>query len=181
MSHPVLIGVLGGLLAFKVIRRMMWHRYGGMYGGCYGRGFRGRRGFRGGWQGRPNFGGPGRFFWLMRELDLDRKQKHAVWGVVQDVKRSIGELRYSGVEGLESMVDALGQETFDRASVDAAAQKQGDAMADVRQKIVSGLERIHAILTPEQRERLRYILRGEDEIDREDPQGPEGGPYRTSV
>jgi Spy/CpxP family protein refolding chaperone len=170
MCSTVILAVVGGALAAKMIHR--FKHGGGHCGG--GRGFRGRR-F--GWRGRGmSFGGPGRLFWLFRELDLDRQQKKAVWEVLQDVRHTVGEARFGAFQGLDAAADALGGETFDRAKVDAEAEKQGNAFKQVRESFVIALERIHGILTPDQRERLRDILGGEREVD---AGGPDGGPYRT--
>jgi Spy/CpxP family protein refolding chaperone len=157
MCGTVLLGVMGGALAAKL--------------------FMHRRRFRGRFHGRPRFGGPGRLFWLMRELELDRRQKREIWQVVSDVRHAIGELRFGKLQSLDVVADAIASETFDRATVEAEAARQGDVFAQARARVIAALERIHAILTPEQRERLRFILSGEREVS--DPGGPDGGPYRA--
>ncbi len=160
--HPVLMGAIGGFLAVKAIHRLRHRGHGAAHGH---------------WR-RMGFGGPGRLFWVMRELELDRRQKQEIWQVAKEVRRAFGELRYSRFEGLDAIADALSSPTFDKPAVEAQAAKHGDAFAQVRAQVVAGLERIHGILTPEQRERLRAILsnaRGNDQG------GPEGGPYRTAL
>jgi Spy/CpxP family protein refolding chaperone len=157
--HPVLMGAVGGFLAVKLIHRLRHHHH---HHGHF-------RHFR---------GGPARLFWIARELELDRRQKQEIWAVMREVRRSVGELRFGRIEGMDAIADALSSETFDKAAVEAAAAKQGEAFAEVRAKVVAGLERVHAILRPEQRERLREILSG---VRDHDGGGPPGGPYRTAL
>lgn len=144
---PIILGAIGGFAAVRVIRRLR-----------HGRGGHGH----GGW-GRGRFGGPRRMFFALRRLGLDRGQREQVWSVVHDVKQSMGELRDGKLRSLDAAVDAVSADEFDRARVEAEASKQGEAFGRVRQAIVDGLARIHAILTPEQRARLRTMLGGEAE------------------
>ncbi|HZS41489.1 MAG TPA: periplasmic heavy metal sensor [Polyangia bacterium] len=146
---PMILGAIGGFAAVRMIRRIR-HARGGW--GRHGHG-----GF-----GRGRFGGRGMFF-ALRRLGLDRGQREQVWSVVHDVKQSFGELRAGKLRGLDAAVDAVSGPTFDRTRVEAEAAKQGEAFGRARQAIVDGLERIHAILTPEQRERLRSMMGGEPE------------------
>jgi Spy/CpxP family protein refolding chaperone len=76
---------------------------------------------------------------------------------------------------MDAVVGAITGEQFDRAAVDAAADRQGQALGKMREQLVHALERAHAILIPEQREKLRRLL-GLD-----GGQTPDGGPYRTSL
>jgi Spy/CpxP family protein refolding chaperone len=150
---PVIVGAIGGFAAARLIGRFRHH-----HGGC-------ARGGRG-------FGGPRRLFWMARSLGLDRHQREALWSIASRVRQSVGALRFGGLRGLDVIADVLSADAFDRARLDQLATEQGDAFAAARKEIVDGLEKIHAILTPEQRRRLRELLGA-------GPGGPEGGPYRV--
>jgi Spy/CpxP family protein refolding chaperone len=156
MCHPILFGLLGGFAAAGLMRGLRRR-------GCAGGPGRWRR-------------GPG-LFWVMRELELDPRQRQELWGLFGELRRAVGELRWSGLEGLDAALDALGAETFDRARVDEMAAKQAGQVERVRQKLVEALERAHAILSPEQRAKLRDLVG----LHRPAPAGPDGGPYRTAL
>ena len=80
---------------------------------------------------------------------------------------------------MSDLGEVLGGETFDRARVDGAFQKHTDAIQEVRQEIVEGLTKLHAILRPEQRAKLRDLLsrRGHGH-DHGDDHTSHEGPYR---
>jgi Spy/CpxP family protein refolding chaperone len=138
------------MVAFKLIRRM---RYGGWHRHHHGW----QRGGRGGWGGR-GYGGPGRFFWIARELDLDRSQKKVVFDAIADVKKAAGDARTQGIGALDEIADAVAGEEFDHAAVDKIANDQSAALDKVKIEIVAALEKLHNVLTPEQRGRLRELL-----------------------
>jgi len=144
----IALGVLGGMVAFKLIRRM---RYGGWHG--HHRGGWHRGGY--GWRGR---GGPGRFFWIARELDLDRSQKKVVFDAIADVRKAAADVRTQGFGALDEIADAVAGEEFDHAAVDKIANDQSAAIDKVKIEIVAALEKLHNVLTPDQRGRLRELL-----------------------
>jgi Spy/CpxP family protein refolding chaperone len=151
-AHPFLLGLLGlaiGFKLFRVIRRR--HACGGH-----------RHGF---------YGGP-RLHRLMRELKLDLSQRRAVWQVLGDVRRSFMGLRLDKAEAFDALVGALSADDFDRAGLDALADRQNQRITELRAAIVAGLERLHDILTVEQRTRLRELF-GIGE-----PATAGAGPYR---
>jgi Spy/CpxP family protein refolding chaperone len=156
--HPILLGALGAFVGYKLIARRHfghghWHHH----------------------HHHHRFGGP-RLFRAVRALGLDRAQKQELWSIARELKDAIGAVRFGGFQGLDTLVDAVSGDTFDRASVEAAAQRHGQSVNDAREKIVRAAERVHALLTPEQRQRLRAILGGEPPVG-----GPDGGPYRTAL
>jgi Spy/CpxP family protein refolding chaperone len=134
---PIVIGALGGLAAFKLIRHF---RYRGGHGP---HGFRRR--------------GPGRLFWVMRELHLDRGQKKVVWDAIADVRRAAGDVRLHGLTALDELAEAVAGDEFDRAAVDRVAEEQSAALEKVKIEVVAGLEKLHNVLTPDQRARLREL------------------------
>jgi Spy/CpxP family protein refolding chaperone len=153
MVHPVLMGLIGGALAAKFILR---RRFGGgcWHGHGHGRHSWRHRGFR-----------PGRVIRLMHELDLSPAQKDAFEEILAELREEAGGLRDGGRSALAAAMGALGDDDFDRAAVEAAAAKQSEAFGRVRTKLIDALERAHAILIPEQREKLRRLLhfeRGDD-------------------
>jgi Spy/CpxP family protein refolding chaperone len=153
--HPLLLGLLGGVVGAKLVarRHFGWHRHHHHFG-------RGRSWFR-----------------AVRSLGLDRRQKEELWSIAGELRESFGAVRMGGFQGIDSLVDAVTGDTFDKAGVEAVAQKQGDAVASLRDKMVRAAERVHQILTPEQRQRLREMIGGGGA----GPTGPDFGPYRTAL
>ncbi len=69
-------------------------------------------------------------------------------------QQGFGNLR----DKLSVLLGAVGGETFDRAKVEAAVGAEGDKLQALKKEILDGIEHVHNILTPEQREQLRAIL-----------------------
>ena len=158
-----IIGALGGLAAYRFHRR---------HGGC-GHGHDGRWGGRGHWRG-GGFG-PGRWWHLLRSLDLSPGQRGAVRDLFGEVRESMHEVRWGARREVEPLVEALGQEQFDRARVEEIAARQTAAFERVKKQMVDAAERLHDILIPEQRAHLREIL------GQWSPAPASGqGPYRTA-
>jgi Spy/CpxP family protein refolding chaperone len=147
----LLLGLLGGVIGAKLVTR---HRFGGW-----------------GHRGHHRFG----MFRAVRSLGLDRSQKEELWAIAREVKQSFGDVRFGGMQGIDTLLEAVTADTFDKPSVEAAAKKQGDAVVALREKLVGAAEKVHQILTPEQRARLRSMLGGGW------AGGPAGGPYRTAL
>jgi Spy/CpxP family protein refolding chaperone len=154
MIPGLVLGALGGF----AVGRMVSRRFNG---GC---GMRAR-----GWRGHGF--GPWRHLHFLRELDLDRAQRQEVEAVMYKVRRAAADARFAGRGALGTLLETVADESFDRARVEELAARQGDAIGQVKAEIVDGLARIHAVLRPEQRAKLRTLLGGE-------PARPTEGPYR---
>ena len=164
MCGGIVLGVLGGLLAAKLIRRRL---HGG---GCGGGGHWGRRGW--GWRGRHHGHGSGPGAWFVsRRLGLDPVQEAEVEAIFIELRDSFGELRQGGRAWIDETLEAVAQDDFDRSKVEAAAARQGQSIDGLRARLVDAAQRLHGILTPEQRRRL-LDLRGSF-------RPPGTGPYRT--
>jgi Spy/CpxP family protein refolding chaperone len=94
------------------------------------------------------------------------------------VRESLGSLQLGRVADVGLVIESFGDESFDRAKIEQAAQSKGEALAQAKKVIADALERLHDILIPEQRRRLREIL-GRFAFRR--GAGADGGPYRTAL
>jgi len=169
MIGKFLLGALGGFVAARLVQRWRSRRWGG---GCGGGGCGGGWARRGGWGrfgghgrfGGFGFGGPRQLFWMLHELDLDAGQRTVVREVVERVGRAMAGLgigmRMARMHAVGDVADALGAEQFDRAHIDGILERQTQSIAEVRKEFVDGLARVHETLRPEQRARLRDLLRG---------------------
>ncbi len=166
MCHPVLFGFIFGVFLAKMLRRWAFYRNGG--GGCCG-GHWARR--RAAWRygGFGPFGGHGGHWAragagpaaatgrpleeLVRGLDLSTRQQQEATPILGLAREHLGG---SGPR-LEGALAAVAGERFDRARAEEAL---ADSPPEVRRELLDGLEHLHNILIPEQREHLRAQLSG---------------------
>lgn len=161
MCSGILLGALGGFVAARLVGRHScghhgWHR------GHHG------------WRGRGRFGGAGSLFFMLRELDLDREQRRSAWQATEGVRKAIHELRDERFDVIDGLIGAASADTFDRATAERAVGQGGAKIDRVRAEVLAAVEKLHGILTSEQRARLREMMAARDGA------GPEGGPYRTA-
>jgi Spy/CpxP family protein refolding chaperone len=162
MPH-IILGAVGGFAAARWIARTRRQD-------CTG-----RRGF-GAWR-RHGGGGPRMFFRLLRELHLDRAQWKEVETLFHSLRHDFDALRFGQTRGIVDLAGAFGVEQFDRARAEEAVARHTEAETQLGQGIAGAFARLHEILTPEQRQRLRAIL--DERFGPAAPApGPSEGPYR---
>ncbi len=153
MCHPVLFGLLIGVLAAKLLRRFSSCR-----GGCGS-----RWEFRHGPFGRDFRGSYSSFAGarsvtrsideLLLGLDLNKRQQEEAQPILDRLVERTGK---SGPR-LTAALSAVAAERFDRAQAERIFT---DAPPEAGRELVDGLEHFHNILIPEQREHLRARLDG---------------------
>lgn len=158
MFHGFFLGILGGAVAAK-----LWSRGRcGSGGGC-GHGHGGREGWGPGWRHRHGWGRGGGFggfglFGLLRELNLSPEQ----WQKGQEILRELRGTLHEGKEELRSsagpLLSILATEEWNPAKAEEVAKQHDALFGRVRGSGLSALERLHQLLTPEQRERLRRFV-----------------------
>ncbi|MBK8254193.1 MAG: Spy/CpxP family protein refolding chaperone [Polyangiaceae bacterium] len=116
------------------------------------------------WDGSEGGGGgsfgvrrPLRF--LAHKLDLSQKQVDELAKVLSDLKTERAQVAVDQRRTTTAFADAIADETFDASRVEAVATERVKSQERLRDALVSALKRIHALLTPEQRSRLAYLLR----------------------
>lgn len=165
MCHSWFLGLLVGVLAFKVLRYCAWrHGFGGRHcgafrhhdGPCRG----GRRGFvyfRAGGFGEGDFGVPPGsqsarpISQVLKSLELNQRQQEEalpVLTLLQEVAGSTGPR-------VEAALLAVAAARFEPQLVEGIL---ADVPPGPRRELVDGLEHLHNILIPEQRETLREQL-----------------------
>lgn len=105
-------------------------------------------------------GRPPALSWLTRRLDLDPDQQDQVEQLLHRVRQSLRALRGGRAEDLSAVVEAFAPGAFDRAKVEAAADRKGAAVSAVKQELIDALARLHEILRPVQRARLQALIGG---------------------
>ena len=126
----------------------------------------------GGWGGGGPFGGgdpddlgggsfgvrrPLRF--LAYKLELDDKQVTELARILSDLKTERAQAAVDNRRSTAAFADGIAGETFDEAAVNEAAAQRVKSAERLRDAVVKALGRIHALLTPDQRGKLAYLIR----------------------
>jgi Spy/CpxP family protein refolding chaperone len=119
--------------------------------------------FHGGPGGGDEFGGgfgvrrPLRF--LAFKLELSEKQVSELATVLSELKTERAQSAVDQRRTTTALADAVAADAFDEAKAKSAAEERTRSTERVQQAVVRALARIHALLEPEQRTRLAYLLR----------------------
>jgi Spy/CpxP family protein refolding chaperone len=128
---------------------------------------------RGGHQGGRGFGGLGpggeedgggfgvrrplRF--LAYKLDLDEKQVNQLAKILDDLKTERAQASVDDRRSLADFAEALSGEAFDVARATAAGDRRVVSATKLRDAVAKALAQIHALLNPDQRGKLAYLIR----------------------
>jgi Spy/CpxP family protein refolding chaperone len=96
---------------------------------------------------------------LAHKLDLDDKQVAALARILDELKTERAQAAVDDRRSLAEFADAVAGETFDAAKATSAGERRVQSAGQLRDALVRALADIHALLNPEQRERLSYMLR----------------------
>ena len=114
-------------------------------------------------EGHPGFGGgwgvrrPLRF--LAHKLDLDQKQVAELARILDELKIERAQAEVDDRRARAEFADALLGATFDAGKAGAAGERRVQSAAKLRDALTRALAAIHAVLSPEQRERFAYLVR----------------------
>jgi Spy/CpxP family protein refolding chaperone len=113
-----------------------------------------------GWEGEGGgFGVRRPLRFLAYKLELDERQVGELAKILNELKveRAQGEVDHRRT--LSAFADAIGAETFDEKRAGDAGQLRVDSAQRLREAVLTALKKIHALLDPEQREKLAYLIR----------------------
>jgi Spy/CpxP family protein refolding chaperone len=96
---------------------------------------------------------------LAHKLDLDEKQIVLLARILDELKTERAQAAVDDRRTLAEFADALSGEQFDAAKAASAGERRVDSHKRLRDKLISALGQIHAMLNPEQRERLAHLIR----------------------
>jgi cobalamin biosynthesis protein CobD/CbiB len=148
MISPIVVGLLGGAFAARIMMRRAWRRSSG---GCGGSSQRWQR-----WQGRRGFGrfaapdvdvaqvAAARLAAQVAALELNARQQEEVAEVFATIRAQAQVKSVSDWPALDRALQAISGDELD-------LKKLGDQP----EAILDALEHLHTILTPEQRATLR--------------------------
>ncbi len=135
------------------------HRRGcgeGHFPGGHGRGF-GMHG--GGGDDGGSFGVRRPLRHLAYRLQLDEQQVAELARVLDDLKTERAQVTVDERRAASAFADALSDDALDAARLGEAAASRVRSAERLRDAVVKALTRIHAILDPEQRKQLAFLIR----------------------
>lgn len=96
---------------------------------------------------------------LAWKLQLDEEQMKQVAAILDQLKIERAQAEVDDRRAVSLLAEAAEGETYDRAKAEEAAALRTKSAGVVQQKVIESVGRLHALLSPEQRERLAYLLR----------------------
>ena len=133
----------------------------GMWEGCH-RGGRHRDGhdddaFEG--RGGGGFGIRRPLRFLAHHLDLDDGQIATLARILDELKTERAQADVDHRRTVAAFADALASEAFDAAKAGEGGVLRVKSAERLREAVLKSLQQIHAVLNPEQRVRLAYLIR----------------------
>ena len=120
--------------------------------------------YSGGESGGPGFGAgafgvrrPLRF--LAWKLQLDHAQVESLATILNELKTERAQAAVDERRTLTAFADAVAGEVFDEARAGEAAAQRVKSAERLQSTVARALGSIHALLNPEQRARLAYLIR----------------------
>jgi Spy/CpxP family protein refolding chaperone len=131
---------------------------------------RGREGFEGfgGWhahgfghgdEGGSQFGVRRPLRFLSYKLDLEENQTTELAKILDDLKTERAQGAVDDRRAVAAFAEAVAGGSFDAAKAAEAAKQRAASAERLGKAVTKALEQIHALLKPEQREQLAYLVR----------------------
>lgn len=96
---------------------------------------------------------------LAHRLDLDDRQVSELATILSELKTERAQAAVDHRRSTAAFADRIADETFDPAKVADVASGRVKTAEHLRDALVRALGKIHALLTPEQRAKLAYLIR----------------------
>src|SRR5262245_18030275 len=110
------------------------------------------------WSGSP-FGVRRPLRFLADRLELDDTQVRKFAEILDELKTERAQAAVDDRRTLSAFAEALAPETFDGGKASTGATLRTESSDRVAKAVVRALERMHAVLRPDQREGLAYLIR----------------------
>ncbi len=135
------------------------HHERGEHGGCFmpRHGHHHEEGDR--FEARSGFGVRRPLRFLAYKLDLNEKQVTELARILDELKTERAQAEVDDRRALAEFSDAVAGEAFDSSKAHSAGERRVQSTAKVRDTLINALQQIHALLSPEQRQRLAYLIR----------------------
>ncbi|MEZ4446737.1 MAG: Spy/CpxP family protein refolding chaperone [Polyangiaceae bacterium] len=99
---------------------------------------------------------------MARQLDLDEDQVAELAAILDDLKNERAQAAVDNRKTVSIFADAFLADSFDEERVAEASAARAASESRVAEAVGRALERTYALLDPEQRRRLAYLLRSGD-------------------
>jgi Spy/CpxP family protein refolding chaperone len=96
---------------------------------------------------------------LAHKLDLDEKQVADLARILDELKIERAQADVDDRRSRAEFADAIAGSNFDADKAGAAGERRLQSAGKLRDALVRALAGMHALLRPEQRERLAYLVR----------------------
>ena len=96
---------------------------------------------------------------LAWKLGLAESQVEQFAAIINELKTERAQAAVDDRRALTLLADAAGSSEFDTAKAAEAARLRVESATRVQSRVTDSLTRMHALLDPEQRARLAYLLR----------------------
>lgn len=96
---------------------------------------------------------------MAHRLELDEGQVQILARILNDLKTERAQRSVDESRSLSQIADALDQETFDANGAEEALKLRMSAQQRVSDAVLKALRETHAMLSPQQRAKLVYMLR----------------------
>ncbi len=96
---------------------------------------------------------------LAWKLELEEPQVGELAKILNDLKTERAQAAVDDRRATSAFADGMTGEVFDETKITDAASLRVKTAERLRDAVVTALRRIHAVLDPEQRERLAYLIR----------------------
>jgi len=96
---------------------------------------------------------------LAHKLDLDEKQVADLARILDDLKIERAQAEVDDRRSRAEFADAIAGSNFDADKAGAAGERRLQSAGKLRDALIRALAGMHALLRPEQRERLAYLVR----------------------
>jgi Spy/CpxP family protein refolding chaperone len=96
---------------------------------------------------------------LAHKLDLDERQIGALARILGDLKTERAQAEVDDRRSLAEYADAIAGDSFDGVKAAGAGDRRVQSAGRVCETLGRALEQIHALLNPDQRQRLAYLIR----------------------
>jgi Spy/CpxP family protein refolding chaperone len=116
-------------------------------------------GFGGGFGGGGGFGVRRPLRFLAHKLELDQHQITELARILSELKTERAQAEVDRRRTVSAFAEALGRDHFDTAKAGEGGDLRVQSAQRLREAVLKALSQIHAILNPEQRLRLAYLIR----------------------
>ena len=96
---------------------------------------------------------------LVHKLGLDERQIGELARILNELKTERAQAEVDRHRTVAAFADALASDTFDAAKANEGGDLRVKSAERLRTAVLKALQQIHAVLSPDQRVRLAYLIR----------------------